>query len=95
MNCTFGGDIGYVGGIAIERSHRPPKYGEEGSRGPLSTASHWKRSSSLEGPRWRTASLGVVCRSWSSWVRRFRALEVEDFDFDEDILEGKRVRKLL
>ncbi len=70
--------MGYVGGTVTERSHSPPKYGEEVSRGPFSTASHWKRSSSFEGPRCRTASFGVVWRSCSSWVRRFRALPEDD-----------------
>ena len=78
MNCTLGGVIGYVGGTVMERSQRPPKYGEAVSRGPFSTASHWKRSSSFEGPRCRTASLGVDWRSCSSCVRRLRALPEED-----------------
>jgi hypothetical protein len=78
--------LGYVGGMVMERSHRPPEYGEVMSRGPLRTASHVKRSDSLVGPRCRTDSLGVRSRSVSSWVRRFRAVEEEGLDLLEDML---------
>lgn len=59
------------------RSQRPPAYGDDWSRGPLSTASQRKRSSSVAGPRCRTASLGEERRSDISFVRRLSGLEGE------------------
>jgi hypothetical protein len=72
--------MGYCGGMLMDRSHRPPWYGDAGSRGPRRTASQLKRSESEEGPRWRQEGVGWNSRSESSWERRLSA------DWEEDDL---------
>lgn len=71
----------------MESNHRPPWYGDEGSCGPRSTASHWNRSSSFAGPRCRTLSGGDFCRSLISCVSRLSAFLLLREGFSEpDIL---------